>query len=132
MAAIVPCVPPLQPGTNRLSHNSGSSSPGVGAIPTAILGFEGLISWFGDIYFRFKGLVIGQTQVRMASRQRHFAVLELLLLGHQPLETEVDVSERANQPLETQIDDCESAYQPRRTCNRDVGVSFPGLIARMS
>ena len=59
-AAIVPCVPPLQPGTNRLSHNSGSRSLGVGAIPTAILGFEGLISWFGDIHFRFKGLVIGQ------------------------------------------------------------------------
>ncbi len=42
-AAIAPCVPLLQPGTNRLSHNSGSSSLGVGAIPTAILGFEGLI-----------------------------------------------------------------------------------------
>ncbi len=68
----------------------------------------------------------------MASCQRHLAVLELLLLGYQPLETEVDVSERANQPLETQIDNCESAYRPRQTCNADVGVSFPGLIAWMS
>ena len=80
------------------------------------------------VFFRFKGLVIGQnpsTNGFTPTSFRRFGAVATL-------ETEVDVSERANQPLETQIDDCESTYQPRRTCNRDVGVSFPGLIARMS
>ena len=67
-----------------------------GYIPNIVsfFDFEGLICVFREVYFRFKGLVI---------RQTHSAVFTPRILGHQPLETEVDLRRMPNQPLETEI-----------------------------
>ena len=76
-----------------------------GYIPNIVsfFDFEGLICVFREVYFRFKGLVIRQTPSIKASRQRHSAVFTPRILGHQPLETEVDLRRMPNQPLETEI-----------------------------
>lgn len=39
----------------------------------------------------------------MALRQRHYAIVEPCLLGHQPLETGIDLRRTPNQPLETEL-----------------------------
>ena len=36
-------------------------------------------------------------------RQRHYAIVEPCLLGHQPLETEIDLRQVPNQPLEIEL-----------------------------
>ena len=54
------------------------------------LGFEGLISCFGNIYLHFKGLFAR-------------SIFAAGLLDREPLEAEVDVRERRNPPLETEF-----------------------------
>lgn len=39
----------------------------------------------------------------MALRQRHYAIVEPCLLGHQPLETGIDLRRTPNQPLEIEL-----------------------------
>ncbi|MGE4701011.1 hypothetical protein [Bifidobacterium breve] len=42
-------------------------------------------------------------QVVTALYQRHSAILGQFLLGHQPLEAEIDLRQRPNPPLETEV-----------------------------
>jgi len=68
------------------------------------LGFEGLISCFGNIYLHFKGLFarsIPSIKSPHLTPFRHFFAAGLL--GQEPLEAEVDVRERRNPPLETEF-----------------------------
>lgn len=49
-----------------------------------------------------RGWSSAQSHIETASYQRHSAVFKRCLLGHQPLETEVDVPKTQNSPLEVQ------------------------------
>jgi ssRNA-specific RNase YbeY (16S rRNA maturation enzyme) len=49
-----------------------------------------------------RGWSSAQSHIETASYQRHSAVFKRCLLGHQPLETEVDVPKTQNPPLEVQ------------------------------
>ena len=42
-------------------------------------------------------------QVVTALYQRHSVILGQFLLGHQPLEAEIDLRQRPNPPLETEV-----------------------------
>ena len=46
--------------------------------------------------------LMGNQRANAAAHQRHSAVFKCCLLGHQPLETEIDVLKTQNPPLETQ------------------------------
>ena len=46
--------------------------------------------------------LMGNQRANAAAHQRHSAVFKCCLLGHRPLETEIDVLKTQNPPLETQ------------------------------
>ena len=71
-------------------------------LPEVYFRFKGLISHLPEVYLRFEGLLIHVIGSINATRQRHSAVLGSRLLGHQPLEVEVDFWIRQNQPLEAE------------------------------
>ena len=71
-------------------------------LPEAYFRFKGLISHLPEVYLRFEGLlihVIGSINGYTSTSFRRFRPC---LLGHQPLEVEVDFQIRQNQPLEAE------------------------------
>lgn len=67
------------------------------------LGFEGLISCFGNIYLHFKGLFARSIPSIKGPHLTPFRIFAAGLLDREPLEAEVDVRERRNPPLETEF-----------------------------
>ena len=80
-------------------HTNGQTFRGKGQ-PSA---FQGVDFVFANVYLRFEGLPNAMPGVLSANRHWNHAVLGALILGHQPLETQIDVRIKPNRPLETQI-----------------------------
>ena len=57
--------------------------------------------------------------------QRHDAISEPCLLGHQPLETEVDLRRMPNQPLETRDGRISTKTNEKTLCG---GMNAEGLV----
>ena len=68
-----------------------------------ILRFKGRIYASPEVYFRFEGPVIHWPSHRSPSVPTSFRRFVPCLLGHQPLETEVDLRTTRNPPLETEV-----------------------------